>query len=206
MTIPITVAYGDGVGPEIMDAVLHILRESGAPLVIETIEIGQRIYNMESNSGILPSAFNTLRQSKILLKGPTASPEGNEAVTGSICKSFGIDLASLTVRECEFIPGVSAASYANESFALFEPVQEILPEMKGRNRANPSAMILAAIMMLEHIGLGGDAALIHAAWRKTITQGIHTRDLYGSNSEEKVGTSEFAEAVAARLHQSVFSN
>ena len=41
---PITVAHGDGIGPEIMDATLQILEASGAALDIETIEIGEKVY------------------------------------------------------------------------------------------------------------------------------------------------------------------
>ena len=41
---PITVAHGDGIGPEIMEASLHIMQESGAALEIETIEIGEKVY------------------------------------------------------------------------------------------------------------------------------------------------------------------
>ena len=42
--VPITVAHGDGIGPEIMAATLHILKEAGAQLDIETIEIGEKVY------------------------------------------------------------------------------------------------------------------------------------------------------------------
>ena len=42
--VPITVAHGDGIGPEIMAATLHILEESGADLEIETIDIGEKVY------------------------------------------------------------------------------------------------------------------------------------------------------------------
>ena len=42
--VPITVAHGDGIGPEIMDATLHILKEAGARIDIETVEIGEKVY------------------------------------------------------------------------------------------------------------------------------------------------------------------
>ena len=50
-TIPITVAYGDGIGPEIMEATLHILKEAGAKLAIEKIEIGEKVYLSGNTSG-----------------------------------------------------------------------------------------------------------------------------------------------------------
>ena len=58
---PITVAYGDGIGPEIMEATLSILKEAKANIRIETIEVGERAYIKENMSGIpqahgIPSA------------------------------------------------------------------------------------------------------------------------------------------------------
>ena len=76
MTTPITVAYGDGIGPEIMEATLHILKEAGADIAIETIEVGERVYNMGATSGILPAAWESLRRTKILLKAPITTPQG----------------------------------------------------------------------------------------------------------------------------------
>ena len=53
--VPITVAHGDGIGPEIMDATLHILKEAGARIDIETIEIGEKVY-LAGNTAALPGA------------------------------------------------------------------------------------------------------------------------------------------------------
>ena len=52
--VPITVAYGDGIGPEIMEATLDILMAAGAKLEIETITIGEEIYRKGITSGIEP--------------------------------------------------------------------------------------------------------------------------------------------------------
>ena len=52
---PITVAHGDGIGPEIMNATLQILEAAGAALEIETIEIGEKVYLRGNTSGIEPS-------------------------------------------------------------------------------------------------------------------------------------------------------
>ncbi|MGB1540208.1 MAG: isocitrate/isopropylmalate family dehydrogenase, partial [Rickettsiales bacterium] len=72
----ITVAYGDGIGPEIMDATLAILREAGAALTIETIEIGQKMYEKGVTTGIPPYVWDTLRRNKVLLKAPITTPQG----------------------------------------------------------------------------------------------------------------------------------
>ena len=72
----ITVAHGDGIGPEIMEATLHILKEAGARLDIETIEIGEKVYLRGNSSGIEPSAIESLRRTKVFLKAPITTPQG----------------------------------------------------------------------------------------------------------------------------------
>ncbi len=73
---PITVAHGDGIGPEIMDATLHILKEAGAALEIEPIEIGEKVYLRGNTAGIEDSAWESLRRTKVFLKAPITTPQG----------------------------------------------------------------------------------------------------------------------------------
>lgn len=72
----IAVAYGDGIGPEIMDAVLSILRDAGARLKIETIEIGEKLYLKGQPSGISQEAWDAIEKTKVLLKAPITTPQG----------------------------------------------------------------------------------------------------------------------------------
>jgi isocitrate dehydrogenase len=74
--VPITVAHGDGIGPEIMAATLHILRESGAALEIETIEVGEKVYLTGNTTGIAPESWASLRRTKVFLKAPITTPQG----------------------------------------------------------------------------------------------------------------------------------
>src|ERR1041385_4358534 len=74
--IPITVAYGDGIGPEIMDASLRIIQESGAALEIETIDVGEKVYLSGNTAGIEPSAWESLRRTKVFYKAPITTPQG----------------------------------------------------------------------------------------------------------------------------------
>lgn len=74
--VPITVAHGDGIGPEIMQAVLHVLEEAGAELAIETIEIGESVYRRGFTSGIEPAAWESLRRTRVFLKAPITTPQG----------------------------------------------------------------------------------------------------------------------------------
>src|ERR687897_1222561 len=73
---PITVAHGDGIGPEIMDATLQIIQAAGAQLDIETIEIGEKVYLRGNSAGIEPSAWDSLRRTKVFLKAPITTPQG----------------------------------------------------------------------------------------------------------------------------------
>src|SRR5438876_423968 len=73
---PITVAYGDGIGPGIMNATLRILEAAGASLDIDTIEIGEKVYLRGNTAGIEPSAWDSLRRTKVFLKAPITTPQG----------------------------------------------------------------------------------------------------------------------------------
>jgi isocitrate dehydrogenase len=70
------VAYGDGIGPEIMEATLDVLREAGARIDIETIEIGKKVYLRGSKTGIESQAWESLRRTKVFLKAPITTPQG----------------------------------------------------------------------------------------------------------------------------------
>jgi len=72
----ITVAYGDGIGPEIMEATLRILEAAGAQLEIDQIEIGEKMYLQGNTSGIGADAWESLRKTKVFLKAPITTPQG----------------------------------------------------------------------------------------------------------------------------------
>lgn len=76
MTKSITVAYGDGIGPEIMESTLKILQHAGAKIKINVIEVGKNIYEKGFNSGLMPSAWESLNESRVILKAPITTPQG----------------------------------------------------------------------------------------------------------------------------------
>ncbi len=90
--IPITVAYGDGIGPEIMEAVLYILKEARAPVQIETIEIGEKLYKKNYSSGIAEDTWEALARTKILLKAPITTPLGGgyKSLNVTLRKALGL--------------------------------------------------------------------------------------------------------------------
>ncbi|MDR7423040.1 MAG: NADP-dependent isocitrate dehydrogenase [Armatimonadota bacterium] len=338
---PITVAYGDGIGPEIMAATLHILQEAGARLEIETIEVGEKVYLAGNTAGIDARAWESLRRTKVFLKAPITTPQGGGYKSLNVttrkmlglyanvrpCVSYhpfvetkhpamdvvivreneedlyagieyrqSVDVTQAlkiisrpgtekivryafeyavrngrkkvtcftkdnilkvtdglfhkifdevgaqypTVEKEHWIVDIGAAKLADtpEAFdvvvlpnlygdvlsdvaaqiagsvglagsanigdhaAMFEAIHGSAPRRAGQNLANPSGLLLAAVMMLVHIGQPDVAERVHNAWLRTIEDGVHTYDIYDANtSTQKVGTREFAQAVVARLGQ-----
>ncbi len=72
----ITVAKGDGIGPEIMDATLKIIFAAGAQLEIEEIEVGEKVYMSGNTSGIAKESWDSIRRNKVFLKAPITTPQG----------------------------------------------------------------------------------------------------------------------------------
>src|SRR5687767_3974440 len=340
-SVPITVAHGDGIGPEIMAATLAILKAAGARIEIETIEIGEKIYLAGNSAGIQPSAWDSLRRTKVFLKAPITTPQGGgfkslnvttrkmlglyanvrpcvayhpyvdtkhpnmdvvivreneEDVYGGIEHRLSSDVTQclklITRGGCErivryafdyarrnnrkkvtcftkdnimkitdglfhkvfdevaaqyadiqnehWIVDIGAAKLADtpeafdvvvmpnlygdvlsdvaaqiagsvglagsanigEHVSMFEAIHGSAPRRAGQNLANPSGLLLGAVMMLVHIGQTDVAERVHNAWLRTIEDGIHTYDIYDEGkSKQKVGTKEFAEAVAQRMGQ-----
>ncbi|MFM7562179.1 MAG: isocitrate/isopropylmalate family dehydrogenase, partial [Planctomycetota bacterium] len=89
---PITVAYGAGIGPEIMEATLNIIEAAGARLEKHVIEIGERQYLKGNMAGIEPSAFDMLRATKVFLKAPITTPQGGgfKSLNVTTRKAFGL--------------------------------------------------------------------------------------------------------------------
>jgi isocitrate dehydrogenase len=74
--VPIAVAPGDGVGPEITDAVLRVLNAAGAPLRYDKVEMGRSAYERGVTSGIPNDTWEKIRENGVLLKGPVTTPQG----------------------------------------------------------------------------------------------------------------------------------
>lgn len=89
---PITVAYGDGIGPEITAATMKILEAAGASIAPEIIEIGEKVYLQGYTSGIPDSAWASLQRTKVLLKGPITTPQGGgyKSLNVTLRKTLGL--------------------------------------------------------------------------------------------------------------------
>jgi isocitrate dehydrogenase len=96
---PITIAYGDGIGPEIMRATLKILQAAQAQIEIHEIEVGKKIYLDGNTTGIPDSAWEVLAQDKVLLKSPITTPQGGgyKSLNVTLRKTLGL---FANVRPC----------------------------------------------------------------------------------------------------------
>ncbi|NNF35852.1 MAG: NADP-dependent isocitrate dehydrogenase [Saprospiraceae bacterium] len=335
----ISVAKGDGIGPEIMDAVLKILKAAEARLNYEEIEIGEKVYLSGNTSGISKEAWNTIRKNKIFLKAPITTPQGGgyKSLNVTLRKTLGLyanirpcksyhpfidtkhqEMDVTIIREneedlyagiehrqtdevvqclklisrpgCEKIVryafeyarmygkkkvscfvkdnimkhtdglfhevfkeiaveypeiesdnwiidiaaarladtpemfevivtpnlygdvvsdiaaqisgsvGLAGSANIGSTCAMFEAIHGSAPPIAGKNVANPSGLLMGAVMMLNHLGQQDVAEKIKNAWAVAIEDGIHTEDIYKEGvSKKKVSTSQFAEAVIARL-------
>lgn len=74
--IRISVAKGDGIGPEIMDAVISIFESAKVPMEYEYVEMGKDYFLQGFSSGMTPDARNSIERNGILFKGPMETPKG----------------------------------------------------------------------------------------------------------------------------------
>lgn len=113
---PITIAYGDGIGPEIMAATVKILQAANADIAPEIIEIGEKVYLEGYTSGIPDSAWESLIRTKVLLKGPITTPQGGgyKSLNVTLRKTLGL---YANVRPC-----VAYAPYVQTKHPLMDLV------------------------------------------------------------------------------------
>ncbi|MFN7824411.1 MAG: NADP-dependent isocitrate dehydrogenase [Pseudobdellovibrionaceae bacterium] len=96
--------------------------------------------------------------------------------------------------------GLASSANIGDHGAMFEAIHGSAPDIAGKDLANPSGLLLSAVDMLVHLGQGDVATKIHNAWLKTMEDGVHTGDLFDPQiSKQKVGTSDFTQAVIERL-------
>ena len=101
------------------------------------------------------------------------------------------DLGAGLVGGLGLVPGANLG----DSCAIFEPVHGSAPKIAGKNMANPTAMLLSAVLMFQHLGETEKAALIASAVEKVYASGkLRTADLGGDSS-----TSQFTDAVVQHI-------
>jgi isocitrate dehydrogenase (NAD+) len=100
------------------------------------------------------------------------------------------DLAAGLVGGLGLVPGANLGT----GTAVFEAVHGTAPDIAGQDKANPTALLMSAILMLRYLDLDEVAGRVKEALLATFRAGIKTADIGG-----KAGTKEFAKAVVERL-------
>ncbi|MCS7076451.1 MAG: NADP-dependent isocitrate dehydrogenase [Bacteroidia bacterium] len=113
---PITVAYGDGIGPEIMDATLRVITAAGAKIKPEVIEIGEKVYLKGNTAGIDDTAWASLRRTKVFLKAPITTPQGGGF------KSLNVTTRKMLGLYANVRPCVSYAPYVDTKHPVMDVV------------------------------------------------------------------------------------
>jgi len=133
--VPITVAHGDGIGPEIMNASLHILQEAGAQIEIEPIEIGEKVYERGNSAGIEPHAWESLRRTKVFYKAPITTPQGGgfKSLNVTTRKTLGL---YANVRPCvSYHPFVDTKHHKMDLVIVRENEEDLYAGIEHRQTA-----------------------------------------------------------------------
>ncbi|MGB1028082.1 MAG: NADP-dependent isocitrate dehydrogenase, partial [Rhodospirillaceae bacterium] len=122
---PITVAYGDGIGPEIMEASLRVLEAAGAKLDIERIDIGEQVYRGGNSAGISAESWDSLRRTKVFFKAPITTPQGGgyKSLNVTVRKTLGL---YANVRPCVTYPSFVATKHPDMDVVIVRENEEDL--------------------------------------------------------------------------------
>lgn len=123
--IPIAVAHGDGIGPEIMEATLYVLNEAGANLEIHNVEIGEKVYLSGHPTGIEASTWEVLRNTKAFLKAPVTTPQGGGFKSLNVTIRTTFDLYA-NVRPCVSYSPFVETKHPNMDVVIVRESQEDL--------------------------------------------------------------------------------
>ena len=123
--VPITVAIGDGIGPEIMCQTLRVLEAAGAALAPEFIEVGEQVYRAGNTSGIAPEAWDSLRRTRVLLKAPITTPLGGgyKSLNVTLRKTLGL---YANVRPCRSLHPAVATRHPTLDVVIIRENEEDL--------------------------------------------------------------------------------
>ncbi len=112
-----------------------------------------------------------------------------------VCENMFGDILSDQIAGLVGGLGLAPGANIGKDAAIFEAVHGSAPDIEGKGIANPAALILAAVMMLRHLGMHDQAARISTALETTIREGDRTTpDLGGTGT-----TDTFADAIIERL-------
>ncbi len=123
--VRITVAKGDGIGPEIMDATLSIIKAAGAQLEVDEIEVGEKVYLAGNTAGIAKESWDIIRRNKIFLKAPITTPQGGGYKSLNVTTRKFLGLYS-NVRPCMSLHPFVKTKHPNMDLVIVRENEEDL--------------------------------------------------------------------------------
>lgn len=140
----IVVAEGDGVGPEIMEATLKIIRAAGTPLTWDSLVLGQAIYEKGNSSGVPNEAWDLIRKHGVLLKGPITTPQGKgfKSVNVTIRKALNL---FANVRPCKAYAPCIASPHPGMNLVIVRENEEDLYAGIEHRQTNEVCQILKLV-------------------------------------------------------------
>ena len=223
-SIRIALAPGDGIGPEIVNATLELFKQAGVMkqgVEFVPVEMGYSVFTAGNSRGMTDEAVRIVEESGLLFKGPMETPKGGGG------KSINVTARKLwnayaNLRVFKTLPGVesvySKAGIPIDMVVVRENLEDTYggvehrlsadmiqckrlmsaPDIAGKGIANPTSIILSGLMMLRHIHLGREAAVIENALLATLESGVHTGD-FGDKGRAALGTKEFTQTIINNL-------
>ena len=162
--VPITVAFGDGIGPEIMRASLRVLMAAGADIVVEPIEIGEQVYLAGNSAGIDPQAWDSLRRTKVFYKAPITTPQGGgyKSLNVTVRKSLGL---FANVRPCTaYAPFVATKHPGMDVVVIRENEEDLYAGIEHRQTDE-------VVQCLKLISRPGCEKIVRYAFEYAVAQG-----------------------------------
>lgn len=133
--VPITVARGDGIGPEITDATMKILSAAGAKLAPEYITVGEQLYNAGITSGLDKAAWESINRTRVLLKGPITTPLGKGVKSLNVTLRKTLGLFSNVRPVFSYSPFVSALHPKMDVVIIRENEEDLYAGIEHRQTA-----------------------------------------------------------------------
>ncbi|MBM6499001.1 MAG: NADP-dependent isocitrate dehydrogenase [Flavobacterium sp.] len=121
----ITIAKGDGIGPEIMEATLKIINAAGAQLEYDEIQVGEKVYLSGNTSGIAKESWDTIIKNKVFLKAPITTPQGGGYKSLNVTTRKFLGLYS-NVRPCMSLHPFVATKHPNMDIVIIRENEEDL--------------------------------------------------------------------------------
>lgn len=137
----VTVAHGDGIGPEVMRATLDVLAAAEVPLDYDVVEIGEAVYRKGVTSGIPADAWERIRANRVFLKAPITTPQGGGFKSVNVTVRKALNLFA-NVRPCKsYAPFVASPHPGMNLVVIRENEEDLYAGIEHRHTAEVTQVL-----------------------------------------------------------------